>query len=242
MKPDGRPNSANVSGFRTLADVTAWLCRAPTGTLLPASELAELLAAFVDAEPEPQAPEPSAPGEPATTTEPTATAESESSAEPPEPRVNVAPVAPAERERAEAPAPRPKPPISTTPPKDERPAPEPRAEAPVKPPPQEKPEADEPEDAEPKTSAPPFDTGAAKAALAQAASLAGSCGSSGGPTGIGKVQVTFRPSGRVSTATVVSGPFGGTTVGSCVARTFRRARVPEFSGSPVTVAKSFSIQ
>ncbi len=88
---------------------------------------------------------------------------------------------------------------------------------------------------------PPFSTAAAKASLSSAASSAKGCASAGGPSGRGKVQVTFATSGRVTSANVVSGPFGGTSVGGCVARKFRGARVPAFSGGPVTVAKSFSI-
>jgi hypothetical protein len=56
------------------------------------------------------------------------------------------------------------------------------------------------------------------------------------------VQVTFAPSGNVTSALIVSGPFGGTPVGSCVARTFRAAKVPAFDGSPMTVSKSFTIK
>lgn len=88
---------------------------------------------------------------------------------------------------------------------------------------------------------PSFDVGAAKAALSAAAANAKACKKPGGPTGSGKVQVTFSTSGRVTSATVISGPFGGTAVGGCVASTFRRARVPKFSGSAKTVAKSFRI-
>jgi predicted Zn finger-like uncharacterized protein len=87
-----------------------------------------------------------------------------------------------------------------------------------------------------------FDVGAAKAALSSAAAQASSsCKSSGGPTGSGKVQVTFAPSGRVTSARVVSGPFGGSSVGGCVARTFRAAKVPAFDGDSTTVSKSFTI-
>lgn len=86
-----------------------------------------------------------------------------------------------------------------------------------------------------------FDVGAARAALQAAAANAAGCKKPGGPTGSGKVQVTFSTSGRVTSATVVSGPFGGTAVGGCVASTFRRARVPPFSGGAQTVAKSFNV-
>ncbi len=88
----------------------------------------------------------------------------------------------------------------------------------------------------------PFNVGAAKSALSAAAGKAKLCKKPDGPTGSGKVQVTFAPSGRVTSANVVSGPFGGTSVGGCVARAFRSARVPAFSGSSTTVAKSFSIK
>lgn len=94
---------------------------------------------------------------------------------------------------------------------------------------------------EPEEAAAPFNTDAARSALSSAASQAASCKTSDGPTGSGKVQVTFAPSGRVTSANVVSGPFGGTSVGGCIARTFRQARVPKFSGDPQTVSKSFSI-
>jgi cytoskeletal protein RodZ len=86
-----------------------------------------------------------------------------------------------------------------------------------------------------------FDPGAAKAALTSAASNASSCKEAGGPTGSGKVSITFAPSGR-PTSVAVTGELAGTTVGSCVARTFRAARVPPFSGDAVSVSKSFSVQ
>jgi hypothetical protein len=89
---------------------------------------------------------------------------------------------------------------------------------------------------------PAFDAAAAKAALGAAAAQAGSCGTADGPTGTGKVQVTFSPSGSVATVSVTDGVFGGTPVGSCVARLFRAAKVPAFSGAAVTVSKSFSVE
>ena len=99
---------------------------------------------------------------------------------------------------------------------------------------------------EPATPTPPaegaaFDKGAAVAALGAAAASASSCKKPDGPTGTGKASVTFAASGR-ATATNVSGSFAGTDVGGCVARLFRAAKVPAFSGDPVTVSKSFSIE
>ena len=49
------------------------------------------------------------------------------------------------------------------------------------------------------------------------------------------VTVTFAPTGRVTTA-VVTGTLAGTPEGSCVARTFRRARVAEFTHDRFVVA------
>ena len=86
-----------------------------------------------------------------------------------------------------------------------------------------------------------FDKGAAVSALGAAAANAASCKKPDGPTGSGKVSVTFAPSGR-ATMTNVAGAFAGTDVGGCVARLFRAAKVPAFSGDPVTVSKSFSIE
>jgi hypothetical protein len=86
----------------------------------------------------------------------------------------------------------------------------------------------------------PFDMGAAKKALNAAAAASAACGQGGAP-GKGKVQLTFAPSGRVSNADLVEGAFGGSSAGKCALRNFRAARVPAFSGAPVTVAKSFSV-
>jgi predicted Zn finger-like uncharacterized protein len=88
--------------------------------------------------------------------------------------------------------------------------------------------------------APAFSKSSAISALTAASMSASACKKPGGPTGSGKATVTFAPSGRVTTATV-SGAFAGTPVGGCVASGFRKAHVPAFSGSAVTVSKSFSI-
>jgi predicted Zn finger-like uncharacterized protein len=108
--------------------------------------------------------------------------------------------------------------------------------------------AEKPADAKKPDSAPAvpaagadFDRSAAIAALGAAAANAVSCKKPDGPTGGGKVSVTFAPSGRATNSTV-TGAFAGTDVGGCVARIFRSARVPAFAGDAVTVSKSFSIE
>jgi predicted Zn finger-like uncharacterized protein len=94
---------------------------------------------------------------------------------------------------------------------------------------------------ESKVAAAGFDKNAAVSALTSAASAASACKRPDGPTGTGKVSVTFAPSGRATNAVISGGSFAGTSVGGCIASVFRRARVPAFSGDPVTVSKSFSI-
>jgi hypothetical protein len=101
--------------------------------------------------------------------------------------------------------------------------------------------ADKPAEPAAPSDAPPFDKAAAIAALSAAAANAGSCKTPDGPTGSGKVSITFMPSGR-ATNTQVSGDLAGTAVGGCVARLFRSAKVPAFAGDAVTVSKSFSVQ
>lgn len=86
-----------------------------------------------------------------------------------------------------------------------------------------------------------FNKSAAISSLTSAAAAAAGCKRPGGPTGRGRAIVTFAPSGRVTSANVSGGGFGGTTVGGCVASVFRHAHIPAFSGHAVTVAKSFTI-
>jgi hypothetical protein len=86
-----------------------------------------------------------------------------------------------------------------------------------------------------------FDAGAAKTVLTAAAANASSCKQADGPTGSGRVSITFAPSGR-PTSVAVTGDVAGSSVGSCVAKLFRQTRVPAFSGEPVTVAKGFTVE
>jgi predicted Zn finger-like uncharacterized protein len=102
-------------------------------------------------------------------------------------------------------------------------------------------ETAKPTETPPPASGNEFSRSAATSALGAAAGSARSCKKPDGPTGGGKVKVTFAPSGNVTSAQVQGAPFAGTSVGGCVAGVFRGARVPPFDGSPVTVTKSFTI-
>jgi eukaryotic-like serine/threonine-protein kinase len=86
----------------------------------------------------------------------------------------------------------------------------------------------------------PLNRASALTALSRAASSAASCKRDGGPTGSGSASVTFSPEGPVSSVTL-SAPFAGTAVGACLQTVFRSAHVPAFSGSAVTLSKSFRI-
>jgi hypothetical protein len=86
------------------------------------------------------------------------------------------------------------------------------------------------------------DTTAVKAALSQGATLAQACRKEGEPPGSGVVQVTFAPSGRVTRAIMQGPPFGGTATGSCIANKLRSLSIPPYSGDPVTVSKTITLQ
>jgi hypothetical protein len=88
-----------------------------------------------------------------------------------------------------------------------------------------------------------FNRDAAVSALVAAAHASAQCKAPWGPTGEGKVKLTFDPgTGQVVTAVIVDGPFAGTAVGECVARTFLKAKVSPFDNYPVSVTKSFHVE
>jgi hypothetical protein len=72
------------------------------------------------------------------------------------------------------------------------------------------------------------------AALNQVASVASGCGERGGPV---RVVISFAPSG-VARSIQVSGKELPSQVRSCITGAASRARVPSFSGEPVTVSKT----
>ncbi|HWO10543.1 MAG TPA: protein kinase [Polyangiaceae bacterium] len=86
-----------------------------------------------------------------------------------------------------------------------------------------------------------FDREAARVALELVATQVKSCRPPGGPRGRGRVQLRFEPSGRVGAAWLMTPQFDNTVAGSCVRMLFRRAIIPEFTGAPVLVTKTFEI-
>jgi hypothetical protein len=98
------------------------------------------------------------------------------------------------------------------------------------------------------SSLPPFDRGAAAAAIASVKPQA--CKSPDGPTGVGHFTVTFAPSGKVALAELdetsltlgAPGPvFAGTPAGKCITDALERISIPPFSDTPVRVGKAFRI-
>lgn len=86
-----------------------------------------------------------------------------------------------------------------------------------------------------------FNRAAARTALASAAATAAGCKRPDDPSGGARVSVTFAPSGRVTSSKLMGSPFQGTPTGGCIARAFRGASVPPFSGDPVTITKDVTL-
>ncbi len=97
------------------------------------------------------------------------------------------------------------------------------------------------EEPEPPAVQTPFSASAASAALREATAAASGCRRASDPSGMADISVTFAPSGRVTQAAVSGPPFSGTVTGGCIAQTFRKVRVPAFSGEPVTVTRKITI-
>jgi hypothetical protein len=86
-----------------------------------------------------------------------------------------------------------------------------------------------------------FDDAAARAALSELLKPAAACKEAGGPTGQANATVTFEPSGNVSGVTV-GAPFAGSSTGTCIVTTFKRAKIAPFKGLPGTVSQTISLR
>lgn len=86
----------------------------------------------------------------------------------------------------------------------------------------------------------PFDKQAASTALGSVDLL--KCKSTNAPRGEGHVMVKFTPAGSAADAVVDKGPLVGTPVGKCIAKEFKKAKVPAFTGDVVQVGKSFRFE
>ncbi len=93
----------------------------------------------------------------------------------------------------------------------------------------------------PKSGKAAFSSKAARAAIDRAAARTKGCRGRGDPSSA-SVNVTFAPSGKVSEVTVTTPRYAGTKAGRCVIARLSDARVPEFSGSPVTLKRTVKIR
>lgn len=83
----------------------------------------------------------------------------------------------------------------------------------------------------------PFDKAGASKALGSVDLV--KCKSTNAPRGEGHITVKFAPAGNAAEAVVDKGPWLGTPVGKCIAKEFKKAKVPAFTGDVVQVGKSF---
>ncbi len=86
-----------------------------------------------------------------------------------------------------------------------------------------------------------FNKAAARQAMAQAATQAKGCLSTGGPEGTGTIRVRIQPSGKVSSATVMTKKFASKSPAECISQIFMKASVPAFKGKAKTVDQRFTI-
>ena len=86
----------------------------------------------------------------------------------------------------------------------------------------------------------PFDKQAASSALSSIDLL--KCKSTNAPRGEGHVLVKFAPAGTATEATVDKGPLVGTPVAKCIAKEFKKVKIPAFAGEVVQVGKSFRFE
>jgi hypothetical protein len=85
-----------------------------------------------------------------------------------------------------------------------------------------------------------FDRQAAASALSSVDLV--KCKSTNAPRGEGHIVVKFMPAGSASEAVVDKGPMLGTPVAKCIAKEFKKAKVPAFKGEVVQVGKSFRFE
>jgi hypothetical protein len=86
----------------------------------------------------------------------------------------------------------------------------------------------------------PFDKQAAVSALSSVDLV--KCKTTNAPRGDGHIMVKFQPAGVATEAVVDKGPWVGTPVAKCIAKEFKKAKVPAFAGDIVQVGKSFRFE
>ena len=86
-----------------------------------------------------------------------------------------------------------------------------------------------------------IDRVAAADALEELQEDASRCGAPGSPAGDGRIAIMFDPATGGVSETKLDEPFAFSTVGPCVDRVFRSAKVAPFAGAPVKVVVPFFV-
>jgi hypothetical protein len=68
------------------------------------------------------------------------------------------------------------------------------------------------------------------------------CRATNATRGEGHVMITFTPTGKAERAEIDKGPWVGTPVAKCMAKAFKKTKVPAFKGDAVTVGKTFKFE
>lgn len=89
----------------------------------------------------------------------------------------------------------------------------------------------------------PFDLASLRAVLGPSKSEARTCRrrASGGPSGAGRVELTYAPSGQVRSVRFLSTDFEATEIGECVRAAFLNACLPAYSGVDTRVQSEFIV-
>ena len=85
-----------------------------------------------------------------------------------------------------------------------------------------------------------FDKSAAVTAIAEVNLQ--KCKATNTARGEGHVMITFSTTGAVQDVKIDKGPWLGTPVAKCMAKEFKKAKVPAFKGDTVTVGKTFRFE
>lgn len=100
------------------------------------------------------------------------------------------------------------------------------------------PEPTKTEEAAPATTE--FDKAAAAQAITELSLQ--KCKATNAAKGEGHVTITFLPNGTASAVQIDKGPWIGTPVAKCLAKEFKKVKVPAFKGDAITVGKVFHFE
>jgi hypothetical protein len=68
------------------------------------------------------------------------------------------------------------------------------------------------------------------------------CKKPGGPSGAGRIEITYAPDGSARSSRAIGEPFAGSGVGQCVAEQLKKIKVPAFKQRELTVVAHFELK